>query len=56
MYNEALVEQSKVRRDVDGSSHVTQEGMVTSLIPFTFTFSTLDTGFHNDTLLKKGTA
>ena len=29
IYNEALVEQSKVRREVEGSSDLTEEGLVT---------------------------
>ena len=41
IYNEALVEQSKVRREVEGSSELTEEGLVTNTFCFRFIFSYL---------------
>ena len=40
IYNEALVEQSKVRREADGSDELTEEGLVT--FRFRLIFSILD--------------
>ena len=42
IYNEALVEQSKVRREAEGSSDLIEEGLVTNTFRFRFIFSILD--------------